>query len=624
MTDRLRISLILSAIFFAVAICASLLVNSINDGFVRDQLFKSNELERGHFDHLMAQQITRQLDSYSKTLSELKSQLWTQDAFRHFEMGVSFLRNMALDSDQHLDVFYQREKAELFGQSNLTPNQWYDSLDDIAKQMQIRYLAGNIYPANQSIEFEGPKGNDDYDKVHRTFHPAFERIVKLSGADDLLLVNKDMRIIYSASKRIDFGTSLKTVSTEQNHLADYIQNKLKKRRNLSIHNLGLGPYLPAGNTPQAFIMVKLEQDNRVMGYMILAFSTERLQQAISDHPMPNSQYELIMTDEENSDAVRFFKLWNLSLVAQHEIMPMETNTNVWSWLVFLTSAFIGSIATLFMLPNRIESSTECEMPDLFPSESLPDIQTETFTELNDLSEQLTAQIQNPPEEQNIQLLKKNQADIQRALTELQQELEQTEQSQADFKAQIEQQTEQHSEAQKALYGLVQSFDFSDAWEAILNPTAGMESELKSIQEIADQTNLLALNAAIEAARAGDQGRGFAVVADEVRKLAHKSQEAAQTVESHIKQLRSATDQVNQTLDNQLSQLNMHLEKQITSDCTTEITFTHLYRLTNELSILANELTFNDQDNPEPMKQLQASASALHQAIQALLSANNRN
>jgi methyl-accepting chemotaxis protein len=58
----------------------------------------------------------------------------------------------------------------------------------------------------------------------------------------------------------------------------------------------------------------------------------------------------------------------------------------------------------------------------------------------------------------------------------------------------------------------------------------------TIRGMARQTEILSINAAIAAAQAGEAGRGFAVLAGEVRRLAVQSNDAAQSIESHIRQL----------------------------------------------------------------------------------------
>ena len=77
----------------------------------------------------------------------------------------------------------------------------------------------------------------------------------------------------------------------------------------------------------------------------------------------------------------------------------------------------------------------------------------------------------------------------------------------------------------------------DEVERSTKAITGMISE---IEFIADQTRLLALNAAIEAARAGEHGRGFAVVADEVAKLANRSGQAANSINSLVKNVEKNT------------------------------------------------------------------------------------
>ncbi len=79
-------------------------------------------------------------------------------------------------------------------------------------------------------------------------------------------------------------------------------------------------------------------------------------------------------------------------------------------------------------------------------------------------------------------------------------------------------------------------------------TKAITGMIGEIEFIADQTRLLALNAAIEAARAGEHGRGFAVVADEVTKLANRSGQAANSINTMVKDVQKSTTQAMQTVE----------------------------------------------------------------------------
>jgi len=631
MTERWRLSIILITVIMTTAVIVSLLVNSINASFVEEQLVESNSEQRAHFDHLIGQQVSDRLNTYSKSLNELADQDWTFDALKHFEMGISFLRNMELTPEQRLDVFYQREKSQLFNQGGLSSSQWLGALDDIGKQLQMRYLAGNIFPAAQAIEFEGPDSSDDYDKVHRTFHPAFERLVKLTGADDVLIISKDLRVIYSASKRIDLGMNLKNMPVHNNGLADYIQNKFKKRRNLSVHNIAFGPYFPAGDQAQAFMMVKLERDKQVKGYLALSFSPDVLLEAVSNHPMPNSDYQLVQASEAGAESIRFYNIWGVDLQADHQSHPVSSDTNGWTWLIIILGALISGVTAVVVI-SRVEFNKPAEEPEayLIPESAEPAMTEEMLHGLEEKAQKLS-ELTSQPASMSSSLLHKSRNDIKRNLNQLNQDIESLESSQSVLLEQVATEKTQQSEQAEQLRSLVNGFDFSESWESILNPTSGMETELKSIQEIADQTNLLALNAAIEAARAGDQGRGFAVVADEVRKLAHKSQEAAQTVESHIKQLRSATDQVNTTIDGRLNELKERVSEEdidtdgLDSNQSTDTTiqqpnFQTLYSIIKELNILADGIEQSLNTDPNQEQLIQANIQALKDEIQRIIAA----
>jgi methyl-accepting chemotaxis protein len=67
--------------------------------------------------------------------------------------------------------------------------------------------------------------------------------------------------------------------------------------------------------------------------------------------------------------------------------------------------------------------------------------------------------------------------------------------------------------------------------------------LETISYISEETNLVALNASVEAARVGEHGKGFAVVAEAIRSLAERSQEAVNSIDTIIKDIQVASNNI---------------------------------------------------------------------------------
>jgi|GEM_PF-5698383 len=130
--------------------------------------------------------------------------------------------------------------------------------------------------------------------------------------------------------------------------------------------------------------------------------------------------------------------------------------------------------------------------------------------------------------------------------------------------------------------------------------------LTIISAISGQTKLLALNAAIEASRAGEHGKGFAVVADEVRKLAQQSQDAANRIETLIREIQGESGRAASAMDSVSKEVNAGL-----------VTARKTGQAFEKIGVIIEEVTERLQDISVTSTQVSAGAQQTSASVQQL-------
>lgn len=246
---------------------------------------------------------TEQLYTYSKnikkTLQSLSFDSRVQAAFEELNFAYLHFKPNKISSDNHkkLNELYLQQLPR-----NNTTNIFPTNLKSI--DLQYRYIYNNIYPYGERYLMEAQEGKiaDIYDRAHKKYHKTLNQIKNENKFYDILLINKNGDIIYTAEKEFDFGRNINEDIFKDNSLKSiYIGLKNQDRDQVIVSEFK--EHFASNYTSTAFMGTKLNLED---AYLIAQISKNQISRILSHNQFGSGPFTFMLNQDYSVQAFSSF------------------------------------------------------------------------------------------------------------------------------------------------------------------------------------------------------------------------------------------------------------------------------------------------------------------------------
>jgi class 3 adenylate cyclase len=136
--------------------------------------------------------------------------------------------------------------------------------------LQYHYLVANPFPPGDRDQLEVAPGDDSaYGEAHAAYHSRLNRQRRDLGFTDLLLVDVDGTIVYTAAKRTDLGRNVADASSVGTELQALIEQRLAAAAIGETAFVDFHPYPPAFGEPTLFAAASLVGSEGALGTVVV-------------------------------------------------------------------------------------------------------------------------------------------------------------------------------------------------------------------------------------------------------------------------------------------------------------------------------------------------------------------
>jgi class 3 adenylate cyclase len=210
------------------------------------------------------------------------------EAMRDLRAGFRELGTTPLTpaEEERLEAFYRSEfLPELAKHIDGEPVvEQYLPAGTAARQLQFRWMAANPHPYGSKQDLaELPDDGSTYAAAHARFHPAFARVVRIFGFEDVMLVDADsLDIVYSYQKTTELGTNLETGPYAGTLFAAKARGMRGDRDRDDFRVVDFEPYRPSLGRAMGFAISPIFDGPKMTGLLVLQFPIDTFNKVLTN------------------------------------------------------------------------------------------------------------------------------------------------------------------------------------------------------------------------------------------------------------------------------------------------------------------------------------------------------
>ncbi|HYI97047.1 MAG TPA: HAMP domain-containing protein [Bryobacteraceae bacterium] len=161
------------------------------------------------------------------------------------------------------------------------PANWFPK-DPRTQTLQTIFVASNPHPNELRYQLVSGPGAGKYSATHAQYHPTLQRYQSAFGFYDTFLVGaRERRVLYTVTKEIDLGVSLRERPYDKTSLARLIERAMALPEPEMHVVEDYEPYLPSRSAPAAFFGAPVWRGGAKIGVLAIQISVDELNRVMT-------------------------------------------------------------------------------------------------------------------------------------------------------------------------------------------------------------------------------------------------------------------------------------------------------------------------------------------------------